>query len=281
MQVGPVPRILESQTKDGHWGAADSFYFPGYTSTAWQLIFLAWLGADGDDPRIRAACDWVLANGPSPFGGFSIDGRQSGVVHCLNGDVFRALIVLGWYDDPRTRKALGWACDAILGRGQPEFRQSGTSGPTFACAHNGKLPCAWGAVKELLGMAAIPPKRRSRAVREVINSGCEYLLRHDLRTASFPTATTVTRRWFRFGFPASYSADLLELLLALAELGVIRDERARPALEFVVSKQTKDGRWNLETTLNKKMIVPIEERGEPSKWVTLRALRVLNAASTR
>lgn len=260
MRTGPVRRILAAQKPDGHWGSADSLYSPGYASTAWQQIFLAWLGADGADPRVSKACAWVLAQGSSPSGGFSYNKRQqSGVIHCLSGDLLRAAITLGWLDDPRTRKALQWATDAILGEGEPEYRQSGTSGPQFACAANGKLPCAWGAVKELLALAAVPPRKRSKAVRAAIASGAEFLLKHDLPQAAFPTATSNSRRWFRFGFPVSYSSDILELLLALTEAGRIKDRRARPALELVLSKQDEQGRWSLETTLNTKMLVDIEE----------------------
>ena len=53
------------------------------------------------------------------------------------------------------------------------------------------------------------------------------------------------------------------------------DQRIASAVEFVVSKQDEQGRWKLEQTLNGKMWVDIEEKGKPSKWVTLRALRVL------
>jgi hypothetical protein len=197
----------------------------------------------------------------------------------MNGIPLRALIEVGWLDDPRTRRAIAWATDAILGRGDPGYRKSGTAGPLFACGVNGGLPCAWGAVKELLALAAIPPRRRTRAVREAIEAGVELLLGHDLAAAAFPTSTTVSQRWFRFGFPASYSADLLELLLALTELGRVRDARAQPAIEVLLSKQDPDGRWTLQTSLNGEMIADVEQRGEPSKWLTLRALRVLMAAS--
>jgi hypothetical protein len=128
-------------------------------------------------------------------------------------------------------------------------------------------------------LAAIPARRRTHAVREAIDAGVALLLDRDLALADFPTATSMSGRWFRFGFPASYSADILELLLVLAELGRARDPRAASGIELLLSKQDAEGRWPLETTLNGKMLTNIERKGEPSKWVTLRALRVLKAAS--
>ena len=203
------------------------------------------------------------------------------VVHCLNGELLRAMLDFGRLEDPRVQGALRWAADAILGRGAPEYRQSATSGPLFACAVNGKLPCGWGAVKELLALAAVPPRRRTKAIRDAIDAGVEFVLERDLTKADFPTATSISSRWFRFGFPASYSSDILELLLALAELGRARDPRAQPGIELLLSKQDNTGRWRMETTLNGKMLADVERKGQPSKWLTLRALRVLSAGSSK
>ena len=280
MRRGPVPAILAEQQSDGSWSDHDVLFGSKYVATGWQLIFLAGLGADPSDQRIRMACERVLELGPAPSGGLSWDGRQSGVIHCANGDLLRALVDFGYLDDPRVRGALNWTVEAVLGAGKPEYRKSGTSGPMFACGVNGGLSCAWGAVKALRALAAVPPRRRSRAMRSAIDAGLEFLLQHDLARADFPTATTVSRRWFRYGFPASYSADVLELLLALAELGRASDPRAASGIEVLLSKQDEIGRWRLETTLNGKMLVDIEDKGEPSKWITLRALRVLTAASS-
>jgi len=63
-------------------------------------------------------------------------------------------------------------------------------------------------------------------------------------------------------------------------LGHVRDPRLANAIEFVLSKQDAQGRWKLEHTLNGKMWIDIEQRGKPSKWITLRALRVLKAAGS-
>ncbi len=63
----------------------------------------------------------------------------------------------------------------------------------------------------------------------------------------------------------------------LVDLGYACDPRLTPALDKVRSKQDAEGRWRMETSFNGKMWVDIEEKGQPSKWVTLRALRVLGA----
>ncbi|HZD57780.1 MAG TPA: hypothetical protein VE136_13690, partial [Anaerolineales bacterium] len=91
MIAGPVPKILAAQTPQGYWVEPGPGYLPKYRSTVWQLIFLAQLGADGQDPRVRSACEYILDHSRSAYGGFSIDARNTGLVHCLQGNLVAAL----------------------------------------------------------------------------------------------------------------------------------------------------------------------------------------------
>jgi hypothetical protein len=69
----------------------------------------------------------------------------SAVIHCLNGNLLRALIGFGRLDDERIQAAIYWAARAITGDGVSRWYASGTSGPGFAWAANDRQPCAWGA----------------------------------------------------------------------------------------------------------------------------------------
>jgi hypothetical protein len=71
-----------------------------------------------------------------------------------------------------------------------------------------------------------------------------------------------------------YQTDALEILGVLTKLGC-RDERMQEAVDVLISKQESEGRWKLETTFNGRMWVDIEEKGKPSKWITLNALKVV------
>ncbi len=71
-----------------------------------------------------------------------------------------------------------------------------------------------------------------------------------------------------------YQTDVLEILGILTKLGY-KDKRMQEAVDILVSKQNTDGRWNLENTFNGRYQVNIEQKEEPSKWITVRALQVL------
>ena len=282
MRVDPIAAILANQHPEGWWVKPGAGYAPKYTSTVWSLIFLDQLGADGRDRRIRAACEHVLSYTQASSGGFGASGRAddrppppSDVVHCLNGNLLRALIGFGRLDDERVRRAVEWEARSITGEGFERYYASGTSGPGFACAINWKLPCAWGAIKALRGMAAIPPRRRSTHVRRALAQGVGFLLSRDPAVADYPTASNVSSSWFKLGFPSGYVADVLQNLEVLAELGHGRDPRLSDAVDLVLSKQDAEGRWRNEYPYRGKLWVDVDAPRAPSKWVTLRACSVL------
>lgn len=288
MAADPIASILAAQHPDGHWEKPGPGYATKYRGTVWQLIFLDQLGADPADERIRRACAYVLAHSQAASGGFGASGRvgadappPSAVIHCLNGNLLRALIGFGWLDDARVGRAIEWEARAITGEGVARWYESGTSGPGFGCAANEKLPCAWGAVKAMLGLARIPPDRRSPLVVRAVEVGAAFLLGRDPAVADYPAGWGNTRpsgSWFRLGFPSGYVADVLQNLEALCELGFGRDPRLRGALDWLLARQDADGRWRNQQAYNGKTWVDVEPQGRPSRWVTLRACRVLRSA---
>ncbi len=292
MTNGPVPAILDAQAPEGYWVKPGAGYAPKYRGTAWSVIFLAQLGADGSDPRVRAGCAYLLDYARSALGGFSayIDARPSGMVHCLQGNVCAALLDLGWFGDERLDAALDWLARSITGEGialaaesgaPVRYYLSGNSGPGFLCAANNQLPCAWGAVKAMLALSKVPELARTPAMRAAIDVGVEFLLGHDPALADYPFAygTRPSGSWFKFGYPIGYVTDVLQNLEALTALGCGGHPRLERAVDLLLNKQDDQGRWKLEYDYHGKMWIDVEKKGRPSKWVTLRALRVLKRAA--
>ncbi len=280
MKSEPAQKILAAQNPEGFWVKPGPGYTPKYQSTVWQILFLAELGADRRNRQVRRGCDYLLDHAQAVHGGLSAlaNAAPSGAVHCLDGNLIWALAALGYADDERVGRAVEWLAGAITGEGFKWFYASSVPGPGFRCAVNVGQPCAWGAVKALRALANLPAPLRSERVEKATSMAVEFLLGHDLAKADYPYTVRVSGEWFKFGFPLSYTSDVLETLLALAEAGYARDSRLDNAIELVLSKRDADGRWALKHSLNGKMWADIEAKGKPSKWVTLRALRVLKAA---
>ena len=130
-------------------------------------------------------------------------------------------------------------------------------------------------------MSAIPSAQRTPPVQRAIETGAEFLFSRDPAAADYPFTERVSSTWFKLGFPLSYWSDVLETTAVLAALGYGRDPRLANAIQFILDKQDAQGRWKLHNGLNGKMWIDIEKRGKPSKWVTLRALRVLQQCASQ
>jgi hypothetical protein len=281
MLSGVVPKILAKQHDGGYWEAPEKFYTAKYRGTVWQLIILAELGAEGNDPRIKKACEFILENSQErESGGFSPwastktgGGRYSGVIPCLTGNMVWSLIRLGFLEDPRVQRGIEWIVNY-------QRFDDGEAWPPKIWPYEkatycfGKHSCFMGVVKALKALAAIPPEKRSEAAVDTLNRGSEYLLKHHVYKKSHNLTRVSKPGWMKLGFPLMYQTDVLEILGILTQLSC-RDGRMQEAVDLVVSKQDELGRWTLENTFNGRFQASIEEKGSNSKWVTLNALKAL------
>jgi hypothetical protein len=289
MTSGPVVEILAAQDEEGYWVKPGPGYGPKYMGTIWQVVFLGQFAADGDDPRVRKGCKYMLDHNVAAHGGLTINRTPSTFVHCMAGNVEASLIDLGWLGDERLHKALDFQARLATGDGVApvedtkapvRYYKSSTPGPGYLCSANGKLTCAWGVIKALLAFGKLPEEHRTPVIEAAIEVGVDFLMGRDPALADYPAgyAEKPSSSWFRFGYPIGYVTDVLQNLEVLSALGHAQDPRLANALEFVLSKQDSLGRWEMRYFYNGKTWVDIEQMRKPSKWVTLRALRVLKAA---
>jgi hypothetical protein len=275
MSSGPVPAILDAQYPDGYWVKDGPIYSPKYRATVWQVLFLAQLGADGRDDRIRRAAEYTLDHAQAESGALAYNGRPSGAIHCLWGNLVRALLDLGYWGDEQLGRAIDTLARSITGDGYDWYRKSGLQAAGFHCSANYGLPCGWGAVRALWALNRVPEEGCTPAIDAAIKACVDFLLRYDVASADYPHKERISSSWFKFGYPLGYVTDVLLNLEVLAEAGCGDDPRLSDAAELVLAKQDAQGRWKMEYSYNGKMWADVEEKGEPSKWVTLRAVRML------
>jgi len=281
MVAGVVPKILAKQDAGGYWETPEKFYTAKYKGTVWQLIILAEFGADGQDERVKKACEFILENSQDhKSGGFSAwlsvrvgGGRYSGVLPCLTGNMVWSLIRLGFLGDPRVKRGVDWIVK------YQRFDDGEAYPPKIwpyekATSCFGKHSCHMGVAKALKALAEIPADQRSEGVVDTLKRGVEYMLKHHIYKRSHNLSKVSKPGWLRFGFPLMYQTDVLEILGMLTSLGC-KDERMQEAVDLVVSKQDEKGMWKLENTFNGRFQTSIEQKGDNSKWVTLNALRAL------
>ncbi len=288
---GPIAAVLARMAKDGYWVQPGAGYYPKYTGTVWSIILLAQLGASVEmDKRIATACSYLLEQALTRGGQFTVNGLPSGTADCLQGNLCAALVDLGC-EDPRLDRAFEWMARSVTGEGvapmadksAPVRYYAGKCGSNFACGSNNKLPCGWGAVKVMLSFSKLPRAKRTRLIDSAIGAGVDFLLSKDPAEADYPCgyAAKPSQNWWKFGFPVFYVTDLLQNVEALVGLGYGRDQRLAHTLNVIREKQDGQGRWALEYDYTGKTWVDFGARKAPSKWVTLRATRVLRAAGEK
>lgn len=280
MKIGVVPKVLAKQEIGGYWGIPENFYLRGkYKGTSWQLIILAELGADGNDERIKKACEFMFKNSQDPeSGAFSYISNKEGagdperVLPCLTANMIWSFIRFGYLEDERVQKAIEWLIKHQRFDDKPVKEPNGWRYKMWKKCW-GERTCHAIIVKSLKALSEIPKSQRMSEMEEYIVKGVEHMLNHHIHKRSQPPAEG-RFKWLEFGFPLMWNIDALEVLGLMNKLGY-KDERMQEAMDIMISKQNEEGKWILENTFNGRFQTSIERKGRPSKWITLNALRVL------
>jgi hypothetical protein len=267
---GAGARLLALQATDGRWGGAA--WNRGWDSTMHVLSLLREMGLDPASDEGRRAVglvrDRVTWQGCGPQEADDNPFFAGEVEPCINGQVAAPGAYFGQDVQGIVDRLLGeqladggWNCEAPNGSTRSSFN-------TTICVLEALLE------HERAGGG-------SPAVTAARLRGQEYLLERRLfRRRS--TGEVIDAAWTRFAFPTWWHYDVLRGLEYLRRAGVAPDERVAEAIDLVASKRDDDGRWPLETQYPGKMPVETDEgEGRPSRWNTLRALRVLDWYSAR
>jgi hypothetical protein len=117
-------------------------------------------------------------------------------------------------------------------------------------------------------------RRRMRAVRLAQRRGREFLLVHRL-FRSHRTGEVIKPIFIQLSFPPRWHYDILRALDHFQAVNAPRDDRLTDGIEILRRAQLEDGRWPLQNSYRGRTYFEMERVGAPSRWNTLRALRVL------
>jgi hypothetical protein len=261
-------RLLVEQADDGLWdggvyrpGWVDEHrpFFDAWTATHFSLETLRELGADPASAPVRRAVERVREqvrwdHGGGPY----FDGETE---PCVNGTALASAAYFGAGGDAIVETLLeghlsdgGWNCWA-------EDPGAPSSFHSTICVLEGLL--AW----ELAGGASV----EAHAARL---AGEEYLLQRRLLNR-LSTGAPIDPRFAMPAFPTRWYYDVLRGLEYFRRVRPERDERCAEAVELLRDRRRPDGRWRLEQFRMGPVLFEFEDEGFPSRWITLRAMRVL------
>lgn len=257
-------QLLSLQQPDGDWGGG-AWVHKSWASTFETLMLLREMGLEPHSQPARNAIALVKQN--SNWGEYHNDAPffEGESEPCING---RVLAIGAYFDEASAKLAErllseqlpdgGWNCDA------PESTRASFN--TTLCVLEGLY-----AYEQATGDSAVTAARRR---------GEEYLLARglykSLRTGQpIETDRKSEKDWRKISFPTRWYYDILWALDYLRKTGAAPDPRAADGAALIASKQTVEGAWLLETHHDGTEHFRMEAVGQPSRWLTLRALRVL------
>jgi hypothetical protein len=255
-------QLLAAQDADGRWGGGT--FFPRWIGTADTLHLLSLFGPDPADSAVQRAIAPVHEAARWDYDP-KLRFWEGEVEPCINGRTvamgsYFGQDVSGIVDRLLTEQMAdgGWNCE----------QENGSSRGSF----DSTLNVLEGLLEYEASTAASADVTRARV------RGEEYLLERGLLRRRSDGAIGQSR-WLSIGFPSAWFYDVGRVLDYLRVARPSADERMTEALDILESKRDAEGRWPLEVAHHDRLHVDLGEReGQPSRWITLRALRSLRWA---
>lgn len=255
-------QLLALQDPDGRWAGA--LYSPKWTSTTYTLLLLHWLGLPGGNEQALSGCR-ILWDGASFYGdGLNLAKTVREPETCITGMLVLLAASFGYRDDridPTVEWLLrqqladgGWNCESI---------RSGSRHGSFHTS-----------ISVLDALLAYRSPGGTVPVDAAMAAGREFFLEHALYR-SHHSGQVVDEAFSRFPFPPQWHFDVLRGLEHFRSSGAARDPRLGDAVQVLRDTRRSDGRWPVHRQHPGRYWFKLEEPG-PSRWATLRALRVLD-----
>ncbi len=258
-------RLLDLQDSSGTWGGG--IYGPKWTSTTYTMLTLRLLGLQTNHPQAKRACKIFLDKGKYTDGGinfFSYSWKYSET--CVTGMIL-ALLAYFRYPDEYLHSIASYLINQQMSDGG--WNCESYKGATHASFHT-----TLSVLEGLYEYECLFPEKK-KSISQVRARGHEFLLAHRLYK-SHSTGKVFDPKMTTMPFPPRWKYDFIRALDYFRDCDAARDERMSDAIELLLTKQKKDGTWPMNSGMSGLKYFDLEKAGQPSRWNTLRALRILN-----
>lgn len=258
-------QFLSKRHVDGHWGR--KFYQPKWISSHYTLLDLRNLGIAPDHPLIQKSIEKILDNEKGKDGGILPIGEIQVSDVCING----MLLNYASYFKSKVEH-LKSVVDFILSQYMPDggFNcRSNRSGAVHSSLHTTISVLEGITEYEFNGYTY-----RLNELKKAEQSAKEFILQHQLYISD-RTGEIIKKDFLRLPYPSRWKYDTLRALDYFQYSKSKWDDRMKPAIEVLIRKKRKDNRWPLQAKHPGQVHFEMEKAGQPSRWNTLRVLRVL------
>ena len=259
-------QFLSERNADGHWGMR--FYQPKWISTHYTLLDLRNLNLSSENKVVRETIDLVLNTGKSGDGGIQLGPSTS--FHsdvCVNGMVLNYASYFK-ADENKLHSIIDMLLNEIMPDGGFNCRT------TRSGARHSSLHSTISVLEGLYEFRKTGYQYRADEVLSAQRSAEEFVLLHKL-FLSDRTGEIIDKKFFKLSYPGRWKYDVLRALAYFQYTDKQWDDRMSDAVEIILKKQNRNGTWNVQAAHPGKVHFAMEKAGSPSRWNTLRALRVL------
>ncbi|HLC02316.1 MAG TPA: hypothetical protein VJK02_04720 [Anaerolineales bacterium] len=258
-------QFLSFRKREGHWG--QRFYQPKWISTHYTILDLKNLAISQDNKEIRQSLSQVIQKLKGQDGGIFPFGAEKKSDVCVNGMFLNYASYFGTREDD-----LKSIVDFLL----TEHMKDGG----FNCNSNGigaihsSVHSTISVLEGILEYAGNGNTYRLDELQDSADKARTFLLQHRL-FRSDRSGKIIDRRMLMLSYPSRWRYDLLRALDYFHFAGVKYDPRMQDALDILNKKRRKDNKWPVQARHPGQTHFEMEKTGGPSRWNTLRAMRVL------
>ena len=257
--------FLSFRKDNGHWGR--KFYQPKWTSTHYTLLDLKNLGIAPTISKVKQTLSMMFKDEKGPDGGINPSGTIKNSDVCLNGMVLNYASYFGVPEND-----LSSIVDFLLSQ---HMADGG-----FNCHSNRKgavhssLHSSLSVIEGILEYTMNGYEYRLKELQSVELESREFILQHKL-FLSDRTGKIIDKKMLMLSYPSRWRYDILRALDYFQLAGIEYDVRMEEAIAILLKKRKADNKWPLQARHAGQTHFEMEKIGQPSRWNTLRALRVL------
>ena len=256
-------KLLSYQDKEGTW--AQSLYSRKWISTTYSMLLLKRLGLSQNNKQALKACSILWEKGKFEDGGINYSVSYTYSETCITGLILSVLSYFK-FNEGDVKKLVehllnqqmedgGWNCRSYKGDTHSSFHTT---------------------INVLEGLREFEKyyPDNSFDILSGREKAVEFLLKHHL-FKSHKTEKIFDQRMTRFSFPPRWHYDIMRILDFFQECKIQKDVRMADAIEIIIKKRNEQGLWPLQQRHPGKTFFEMERPGQPSRWNTLRGMRIL------
>lgn len=257
-------RLLGLRDALGTWGGG--IYTPKWTSTNYTLLLLRDMGLVRDNKAGSAGARLLIDCDLGAVTSRTFAHRLDSMDLCVTGMYLSLLVYFGVRDE-RVEMILNYLLSRQMADGGWNCKERRHQ------SHHGSLHTTINILDGLADYAEYCGDEATAVVAEPMSRAHEFVLQHRL-FRSDRTGDVIHEAFTKFSFPPRWHWDVLRGLDYFRRIDAPRDPRLQDAIDLMLAKRCHDGRWKLENHHRGKEFFKLEKLGQPSRWNTLRSLRV-------